>query len=99
MDFSTPKTKTQIRAFLGLAGYHAHYVKNFSLIAAPLTQSLKGKIKKEGVNWTRDCNRAFTELKNRLTEIPVLHGPDYNKEFIVQTDASDLAIGVGLSAK
>ncbi|GBM34651.1 Transposon Ty3-I Gag-Pol polyprotein [Araneus ventricosus] len=50
MDFPTPKTKTRIRAFLGLAGYYAHYVKNFSLIAAPLTQSLKGKIKKEGVN-------------------------------------------------
>ncbi|GBO42814.1 Retrovirus-related Pol polyprotein from transposon 297 [Araneus ventricosus] len=99
MEFPTPKTKTQIRAFLGLAGYYAHYVKNFSLIAAPLTQSLKGKIKKEGVNWTQDCNRAFTELKNRLTEIPVLHAPDYNREFIVQTDASDLGIGVVLSQR
>ncbi|GBM85126.1 Retrovirus-related Pol polyprotein from transposon gypsy [Araneus ventricosus] len=68
MEFPTPKTKTQIRAFLGLAGYYAHYVKIFSLIAARLTESLKGKIKKEGVNWTQDCNRAFTELKNRLTD-------------------------------
>ncbi|GBL80236.1 Retrovirus-related Pol polyprotein from transposon 412 [Araneus ventricosus] len=65
----------------------------------PLTQSLKGKIKKEGVNWTQDCNRAFTELKNRLTEIQVLHAPDYNREFIVQTDASDLGIGVVLSQR
>ncbi|GBL73352.1 Retrovirus-related Pol polyprotein from transposon 297 [Araneus ventricosus] len=99
MEFPTPKTKTQIRAFLGLAGYYAHYVKNFSLIAAPLTQSLKGKIKKEGVNWTQDCNQAITELKNRLTEIPVLLAPDYNREFIVQTDASDLGIGVVLSQR
>ncbi|GBM03077.1 Retrovirus-related Pol polyprotein from transposon 17.6 [Araneus ventricosus] len=99
MDFPTPKTKTQIRAFLEFTGNYAHYVQNFSLIAAPLTQSLKGKIKKEGVNWTQDCNREFTELKNRLTEIPVLRAPDYNREFIVQTDASDLGIGVVLSQR
>ncbi|GBM73164.1 Retrovirus-related Pol polyprotein from transposon 17.6 [Araneus ventricosus] len=99
MDFLTPTTKTQIRAFLGLAGYYAHYVKNFSLTAAPLTQSLKGKVKKERVNWTEECNQAFTELKNRLTEMPVLYAPDYNREFIVQTDASDLGIGIVLSQR
>ncbi|GBM21441.1 Retrovirus-related Pol polyprotein from transposon 297 [Araneus ventricosus] len=56
MYFPTPTTKTQIRAFLGLGGYYAHYEKNFSLIAAPLTHVLKGKIKKEKVNWTKDCD-------------------------------------------
>ncbi|GBN52998.1 Retrovirus-related Pol polyprotein from transposon 17.6 [Araneus ventricosus] len=70
-----------------------------SLKQLPLTQSVKGKIKKEGVNWTQDCNRAFTELKNWLTEIPVLHAPDYNREFIAQTDVSDLGIGVVLSQR
>ncbi|GBN91911.1 Retrovirus-related Pol polyprotein from transposon 17.6 [Araneus ventricosus] len=99
MDFPTPTTKTQIRAFLGLAGYYAHYVKNFSLIAAPLTNVLKGKVKKERVNWTKECNQAFTELKNRLTEMPVLYAPDYNREFIVKTDASDLGIGIALSQR
>ncbi|GBM04413.1 Transposon Ty3-I Gag-Pol polyprotein [Araneus ventricosus] len=64
MDFPTPTTKTQIRAFLGLAGYYSHYVKNFSLIAAPLTHVLKGKIKKERVNCTKECDQAFTELKS-----------------------------------
>ncbi|GBN84416.1 Transposon Ty3-I Gag-Pol polyprotein [Araneus ventricosus] len=86
MDFPTPATKTQIRAFLGLAGYYAHYVKNISLIAAPLTQSLKSKVKKERVNWTEECNQAFSELKTRLTEMSVLYAPDYNREFIAQTD-------------
>ncbi|GBM52765.1 Transposon Ty3-I Gag-Pol polyprotein [Araneus ventricosus] len=47
LDFPTPTTKTQIRAFLGLAGYYAHYVKSFSVIAAPLTNVLKGKVKRE----------------------------------------------------
>ncbi|GBN93928.1 Retrovirus-related Pol polyprotein from transposon 17.6 [Araneus ventricosus] len=99
MDFPTPTTKTQIRAFLGLAGYYAHYVKNLSLIAAQLTQLLKGKVKKERVNWTKECNQAFTEFKNRLTEMPVLYAPDYNREFIVQIDASDLGIGIVLSQR
>ncbi|GBM40213.1 Transposon Ty3-G Gag-Pol polyprotein [Araneus ventricosus] len=53
VDFPTTTTKPQIRAFLGLAGYYAHYVKIFSLIAAPLTNVLKGKVKKERVNWTK----------------------------------------------
>ncbi|GBN98978.1 Transposon Ty3-G Gag-Pol polyprotein [Araneus ventricosus] len=83
MDFPTPTTKTLIRAFLGLAGYYAHYVKIFSLIAAPLTHALKDKVKKEKVNWTQDCDRAFTELRRRLTEMPVLYAPDYKREFII----------------
>ncbi|GBN83218.1 Retrovirus-related Pol polyprotein from transposon 17.6 [Araneus ventricosus] len=99
MDFLTPTTIIQIRASLGLAGYYAHYVKFFSLIAAPLTNVLKGKVKKERVNWTKECNQAFIELKNRLTEMPVLYASDYNREFIVQTDASDLGIGIVLSQR
>ncbi|GBM54469.1 Retrovirus-related Pol polyprotein from transposon 17.6 [Araneus ventricosus] len=98
MDFPTPTTKTQIRAFLGLAGYYAHYVKNFSLIVAPLTHVLKGKIKKERVTWTKECDQAFTELINRLTE-SVLYAPDYKREFIIQTGASDLWIGIVMSQR
>ncbi|GBO13517.1 hypothetical protein AVEN_275365-1 [Araneus ventricosus] len=88
MDFPTPTTKPQIRAFLGLAGYYAHYVKKFSLNAAPLAIILKSKVKKERVNWTEECNLSFPELKNRLTQMPVVYAPVYNREFIVQTDAS-----------
>ncbi|GBM73598.1 Retrovirus-related Pol polyprotein from transposon 17.6 [Araneus ventricosus] len=66
---------------------------------SPLTQSIKGKVKKERVNWTKECNQAFIELKNRLTEVPVLYAPDYRREFIVQTDASDLGIGIVLSQR
>ncbi|GBN13288.1 Retrovirus-related Pol polyprotein from transposon 17.6 [Araneus ventricosus] len=97
MDFPIPTTKTQIRAFLGLAGYYAHYMKNFSLIAAPLTHVLKGKIKKEWVTWTKECDQAINKLKTRLTEMPVLYAPVYKREFIIQTDASDLGIGIVMS--
>ncbi|GBM97602.1 Retrovirus-related Pol polyprotein from transposon 297 [Araneus ventricosus] len=99
LDFPTPTSKTQIRAFLGLAGYYAHYVKNFSVIAAPLTNVLKGKVKRENIIWTKECNQAFEELKRRLTQNPVLYAPDYKIEFIVQSDASDLGMGVVLSQR
>ncbi|GBL96367.1 Transposon Ty3-I Gag-Pol polyprotein [Araneus ventricosus] len=75
LDFPTPTSKTQIRAFLGLAGYYAHYVKNLSVIAAPLTNVLKGKVKRESIIWTKECNQAFEELKRRLTQKPVLYAP------------------------
>ncbi|GBN44736.1 Retrovirus-related Pol polyprotein from transposon 17.6 [Araneus ventricosus] len=99
LDFPTPSTKTQIRAFLGLAGYYAHYVKNVSLKADPLTHVLKGKVKKENVVWTKGCDQAFKELKSRLTERPVLCAPDYKKEFIIQTDASDVGMGIVMSQR
>ncbi|GBN63109.1 hypothetical protein AVEN_138106-1 [Araneus ventricosus] len=64
-----------------------------------LTQSLKAKVKKEKINWTKECNQALTELKNRLTEMPLLYAPDYRREITVQTDASDLGIGIVLSQR
>ncbi|GBN54808.1 Retrovirus-related Pol polyprotein from transposon 17.6 [Araneus ventricosus] len=88
-----------MRAFLGLVGYYAHYVKHFSLIAAPLTHVLKGKIKREKVNWTKDCDQAFKELKSRLKEMTVLYAPDYKREFIIQTDASDVGMGIVMSQR
>ncbi|GBM29687.1 Retrovirus-related Pol polyprotein from transposon 17.6 [Araneus ventricosus] len=66
---------------------------------APLTHVLKGKIKKERVTWTKECDQAFTELNNRLTEMPVLDAPDYTREFITQTDASDIGIGIVMSQR
>ncbi|GFW17712.1 retrovirus-related Pol polyprotein from transposon 297 [Trichonephila clavipes] len=47
LEFPTPRTKTQIRAFLGIAGYYQKYINLFSVIAAPLTDALKGRAKKE----------------------------------------------------
>ncbi|GBM16261.1 Retrovirus-related Pol polyprotein from transposon 17.6 [Araneus ventricosus] len=96
-NFPTPRTKTDIRAFLGLAGYYSHYIPMFSTIAAPLTDALKGKCRKGVVHWTEDCEKAFNSLKQALASKPVLHSPDYNRQFILQTDASDNGIGVVLS--
>ncbi|KAG8183228.1 hypothetical protein JTE90_005676 [Oedothorax gibbosus] len=69
----------------------------FSSIAAPLTDSLKGKARKGPITWTKECEEAFDELKNCLCSYPVLYSPDYQKPFIVETDASDQGMGVVLS--
>ncbi|GFY60516.1 retrovirus-related Pol polyprotein from transposon 297 [Trichonephila inaurata madagascariensis] len=52
LDFPVPRTKTQVRAFLGIAGYYRQYIPMFSSLAAPLTELLKGKSKKGYIDWT-----------------------------------------------
>ncbi|KAG8195987.1 hypothetical protein JTE90_028961 [Oedothorax gibbosus] len=69
----------------------------FSSIAAPLTDSSKGKARKGSITWTKECDEAFDKLKNCLCNYPVLYSPDYQKPFIDQTDASDQGMGVVLS--
>lgn len=98
-DFPRPDSKTNVRAFLGLTGYYAHYIPHYSVIAAPLTEALKGKEKRAQIKWDEACERAFTTLKELLTKSPVLHAPDYSSPFIVQTDASDIGVGVVLAQR
>jgi hypothetical protein len=99
LDFPTPENKTQIRQFLGLSGYYAKYIKEYAIIAEPLTRALKGKNRKEKVEWSAECDQAFQTLKQKLTEKPVLYAPDYSKEFVIQTDASDKGVGVIMAQK
>ncbi|GFV59316.1 hypothetical protein TNCV_2340571 [Trichonephila clavipes] len=56
-DFPRPTTKTHVRSFLGLVGYYSHYIPNYSTIASPLTDALKGKIKKEKITWDEKCGK------------------------------------------
>ncbi|GFY31563.1 retrovirus-related Pol polyprotein from transposon 17.6 [Trichonephila clavipes] len=67
------------------------------VIAAPLTDLLKGRNRKSTVGWNSSCQNAFEELKTRLSKNPVLCSPDFTKPFIIQCDASNLEIGVVLS--
>ncbi|GFW44259.1 retrovirus-related Pol polyprotein from transposon 297 [Trichonephila clavipes] len=79
LEFPTPHTKTQIRAFLGLAGYYQKYINLFSVIAAPLTDALKGRAKKGEITWTTECENAFRELKGKLIDKPVLYTPNFER--------------------
>ncbi|GFW87510.1 retrovirus-related Pol polyprotein from transposon 297 [Trichonephila clavipes] len=98
-DFPRPTTKTHVRSFLGLVGYYSHYIPNYSTIASPLTDALKGKIKKEKITWDEKCGKAFEELKAKLVTQPILFAPDFATEFILQTDASEVGAGVVLSQR
>ncbi|GFU33216.1 retrovirus-related Pol polyprotein from transposon 297 [Trichonephila clavipes] len=99
LDFPVPRTKTQFRAFLGIAGYYRQYIPMFSSLAAPLTELLKGKSKKENINWTSECQESFVQLKEKLSTNPVLYAPDFERQFILQKDASDTGIGIVLAQR
>jgi hypothetical protein len=85
LDWVVPQTVKEVRSFLGLAGYYQRFIENFSKIAKPLTSLLE-----KGVDfiWTDERQKAFEELKKRLTTAPVLTLPDQSKKFTMYCDTS-----------
>ncbi|XP_042467322.1 uncharacterized protein LOC122050489 [Zingiber officinale] len=92
-NWDTPKNASEIRSFLGLAGYYRRFIHNFSRIALPLTSLTKKGVRYE---WTDRCQKSFEELKGRLTTSPVLLIPDGSGRFVVYTDASKTGLGAVL---
>ncbi len=88
--WTPPKTVSQIRSFLELAGYYRRFIENFSKIARPMTQLLK---KDEKFKWSAECNQGFEELKKKLVSAPVLILQDQTKDFQVYCDASRQGLG------
>jgi hypothetical protein len=76
---------SEIRSFLGLAGYYRRFVKDFSNIAKPM---MKLREKNKAFEWTMECQASFKKLKKRLTSAPVLVLPDVTKKFDIYCDAS-----------
>ncbi|KAI2667015.1 Retrovirus-related Pol polyprotein from transposon 17.6 [Labeo rohita] len=91
-----PTTKTQVRAFLGLAGYYRCFIPNFSTLASPLTD-LTRKGQPEKLMWNDELEKTFQSIKTALTTEPVLRAPDFSCPFLLQTDASDTGLGAVLS--
>ena len=95
-DFPVPNTVSEVRQFMGLASYYRRFVKGFAKIAQPLhALTCKGAI----FQWTSECQEAFSELKQRLIESPVLAYPDFTRGFILETDACVKGLGAILSQK
>ena len=95
-NWPTPTSVQEVQQLLGLASYYRKFIKNFATIAKPLHKlSEKGR----QFSWSLECANVFVELKNRLLTPPVLAFPDYHKQFILDTDASQDGIGAVLSQR
>jgi transposase InsO family protein len=93
--FPIPKTPTEIKRFLGLLGYYRKFIPDFARITKPMTQCLK-KGSKICITNPEYIN-CFEKCKTLLSNDPILQYPDFSKEFILTTDASNLAMGAVLS--
>ncbi|KAK1602162.1 hypothetical protein QYE76_017205, partial [Lolium multiflorum] len=89
-NWPTPTNVGQVRSFHGLAGFYRRFVKDFSTIACPLNELTKKNVP---FVWGKAQQKAFDELKKRLTEAPLLALPDFSKTFEIECDASGLGIG------
>ena len=89
-EFSPPKTKKEVRRFLGTVGFYRDFIKNFAEISTPLRNLTKDT---SIFTWTEECQKSFETLRHLLTEYPVLAYPITNKPFIVEVDASKTAVG------
>ncbi|GKB41814.1 putative reverse transcriptase domain-containing protein [Tanacetum coccineum] len=92
-DWASPKTPTEIRQFLGLAGYYRRFIEGFSKIAKPMTKLTQKKVKFE---WGDKQETAFQLLKQKLCSAPILALPEGSEDFIVYCDASKKGLGAVL---
>ncbi|XP_016166318.1 uncharacterized protein LOC107609014 [Arachis ipaensis] len=83
-------TVTEVRSFLGLAGYYQRFIKGFSVIALPLTYLTQKEVP---FIWTAECDRSFEMLMEKLTTTPVLVLLDPQKPFEIYYDASHKGLG------
>ena len=94
-DFLQPTNVKSLRTFLGMAQFCDRFIRNFSVILAPLHELTRHH---NTFKWNSSCQEAFEKVKQLLVEHPVLHPPSSDSIFILETDASDVGVGHCLKA-
>ncbi|KAA0051688.1 DNA/RNA polymerases superfamily protein [Cucumis melo var. makuwa] len=90
VNWERPISATEVRSFLGLAGYYRRFIKDFSRLALCLTALTRKNAKFE---WSDKCEQSFQELKKRLVTAPILALPITGKDYVIYCDASKLGLG------
>ena len=90
IEWPRPNSVHDVKSFLGLASYYRRFVRGFSEMARLLTAMTRAGVEWE---WSTAQHQAFNRLKLALTTAPVLKLPDFERQFVVTTDASDAAVG------
>ena len=90
MSWERPKSVFEIHSFLGLAGYYRRFIEDFYRLAAPMTRLTRKEVK---FKWNDSCEKAFQELKRRLTSAPILIVPERGQGYTVYCDASKDGLG------
>lgn len=94
IEWPSPRNLEELQIFLGLSGFYRRFIRDYAKIAVPMTDQLKGKGK--DFKWGTDQETSFQKLKVAIATAPILLIVDPNKPFVVETDASDYAIGAAL---
>ncbi len=94
-DAPRPRTKKEVKSFLGLTGYYRNFIPNYAAIASPLSDLTKKGLPVV-VEWTDAHEKAYETLKNMTVTKPVLRLPDISKPFVLRTDASNTGVGAVL---
>jgi hypothetical protein len=99
LEWERPKRQKEVQAFMGFANFYRCFIKAFSKLAKPLTDTTSEQFKKKNWRWSDLCEKAFEVLKQRFTMALVLYYYDPILPIIVEPDTSDFAIGAVQSQK
>ena len=95
LEWPTPRSATEVRSFHGLASFYRKFIKGFSGICGPLTETMRGD--RQEFKWTIGANKSFNLLKEKVIEQAILSLPNFNEVFQVDYDASGTTIAIVLS--
>lgn len=95
-NYPVPHNVNKVKSFLGLANYYRKFVPDFSSIIEPINRLLKKNCK---FVWTEQCENSFQLIKAKIMSPQILAFPDFEKPFVLTTDASNIALGAVLSQK